>query len=171
MKTEIETERKFIILMPDISKLADFKDYRADAIEQIYLPAEEGRTHRIRSRRTSDGVIYTETEKIRISKSSAIEKEGEITEERFLSLRKEMLYGTAVINKTRHSFEYRGQVFEIDIYPEWKRTAIMEAELPDENASFEVPSEIKIVREVTGDRNYSNAGMARVFPPEDEVYL
>lgn len=171
MKTEIETERKYIIVMPNISELEKFKDYREDEIEQIYLPSEKGRTHRIRARHTALGVVYTETEKIRISNSSSIEKEGEITEERFLALRSEMLAGTAVIKKTRHSFEYRNQVFEIDIYPEWERTAIMEAELPSEDASFEIPTEIRVVREVTGNRDYSNAGMARSFPKEDEIYL
>ena len=167
MKTAIETERKFIIKMPDISELSVMEKYTSDEIEQIYLPSAEGRTHRVRSRRTKDGVVYTETEKIRISAASAIEKEGEISEARFNELRRTILHGTAVIKKTRHTFVYGGQVFEIDIYPQWKSSAIMEAELPSEDTALEIPEVITVIREVTGNKAYSNAAMARSFPPED----
>ena len=167
MKTGIETERKFIIAMPSILELSRMEKYAADEIEQIYLPSVDGRTHRVRSRKTKDGVVYTETEKIRISAASSIEKEGEISEARFCELKATMLPGTSIIKKTRHTFSYGDQVFEIDIYPQWKSTAIMEAELPSEDTALEIPSVITVIREVTGNKAYSNAAMARSFPSED----
>ena len=171
MKTQIETERKYIIKMPDFSLLAKAENYSADDIIQIYLPSESGSTHRIRKRTGEKSVVCTETEKVRIDKTSSIEKEGEISEERFELLSKNILPGTNVINKTRHTFEYRGQVFEIDVYPEWKKTAIMEAEIPSADHRFDMPEFIKVIEEVTGQKEYSNASMSRAFPKEKDVYL
>jgi CYTH domain-containing protein len=42
----------------------------------------------------------------------------------------------------------------------------METELEYRDEEVILPSFIKILREVTGDRSYSNAGMAESFPPE-----
>ena len=43
------------------------------------------------------------------------------------------------------------QYFEIDIYPEWDKQAIMEIELNDEKEAINVPKMIKIIKEVTED--------------------
>lgn len=166
MKTQIETERKFIIKMPDISILEKMEGYTRDAIIQIYLPSAVGGTHRVRSRSSNGRTVYTETEKIRISSASSIEREGEISEARFAELSKNILEGTRPIKKTRHSFSFRGQVFEIDVYPEWERCAVMEAELEDATAPLDIPNEISVISEVTGKKEYSNASMSRLFPPE-----
>ena len=97
---------------------------------------------------------------------SSIEEEGEISAieyEGLLSLIKE---GTRPILKKRHTFVYKQQVFEIDVYPEWQKSAIMETELPSREADPEIPEFIEILREVTGDKSYSNASMSRAFPAE-----
>ena len=78
-----------------------------------------------------------------------------------------ILEGTSPINKTRHTFSYLGQLFEIDIYPQWQHSAIMETELSSREAAVSFPAFIEIIREVTGDKAYSNAGMSRSFPPEE----
>ena len=54
MKTGIETERKYVIKMPEISALQKMKNYSADEIIQIYIPSENGATHRIRKRISGD---------------------------------------------------------------------------------------------------------------------
>lgn len=166
MKSQIETERKYIIKMPDISLLEKMENYRADEILQIYLPSDIGVTRRIRSRRGKEGVVYTETKKIKIGKMSSIEEEGEISEKEFFSLKENILEGSVPIKKVRHTFSYHNQIFEVDIYPQWRGYAIMEAEIPDENAEFSIPGEIIVVEEVTGRREYSNASMSRKFPEE-----
>ena len=62
---------------------------------------------------------------------------------------------------------YGGQLFEIDVYPAWKNTAIMETELDDREREVEIPTFIEIIREVTGYKAYSNASMSKSFPKED----
>ena len=166
MSKNIEIEKKYIILKPIEARLSEMKDYSSSEIEQIYLSSPRGITHRVRSRRFSDKTVFTETTKVKIDKMSAYENEREITEEEFNSLAEHRDEQTRTIKKCRHTFVFCGQLFEIDIYPEWKNTAILETELPDRDTVVKFPDFIKIVADVTGDKRYSNASMSRSFPDE-----
>ena len=55
---------------------------------------------------------------------------------------------------------------EIDVYPEWKSTCIMEIELESEDEVPSLPDFIRVVKEVTADRRFSNHSMSKSFPEE-----
>lgn len=59
---------------------------------------------------------------------------------------------------------YKNQLFEIDIYPFWNDRAVMELELSDEEQSIVFPENIEIIKEVTDDKRYTNASIARSIP-------
>lgn len=162
----LEIERKYVILMPDVRALEKYPDYIATDIIQTYLQSAPGITHRVRKRTYPHGTVYTETKKVRVDKISAEEKERELSEEEYLELLKQSDTGRVPIVKTRHSFSYLGQLFEIDVYPRWKQSCILETELKSEDTEVEFPPELKIIAEVSGDKRFSNAGMAREFPKE-----
>ena len=162
----VETERKFIIKMPDFSLLKGMDGFTKSEIEQIYLESQ-GSTRRIRKRVFCDKVLYTETEKIRINSLSAVENEREISENEFSALAVFIRSGSTLIKKTRYTVKSKEVLLEIDVYPQWKDTAIMEIELQDENQEIEIPSFIEVLREVTGNKAYSNSGMSMNFPKED----
>ena len=165
----IEIERKYIIEKPSWGKIALADGYTESHITQIYLNSDPGITHRIRKRCYSDGrVEYTETRKIRIDKISSIEDEREISKEEFLSLASNLRHGSAPLEKIRRTFSYLGNVIEIDEYPEWQRTCIMETELGERDECVELPDFIRIVKEVTGEKQYSNSSMSNRFPDELE---
>ena len=169
MKSEsnLEIERKYIIEKPSIDKMRECGSYTSSDIVQIYLDAEVGVTRRIRSRTYADGVVqYFETEKRRVDKISAIEREGEITKADFDNLSLHIAKGSRPIIKARHTFLYLGQTFEVDVYPQWENTCIMETELASRATEVQMPDFIHIIAEVTGDRRYSNAAMSRSFPEE-----
>lgn len=166
MKTGVEIERKYIIKKPHVDLLSIQNEYTKSEIVQIYITSAEGETHRIRRRDYGDRVQYIETRKIRIDSISVTEIEGEITEERFAELKKKQTEGSSPVLKTRHTFKYKGQIFEIDVYPQWHNTAIMETELESREERAEMPEFIEILKEVTGERIYSNASMSKAFPPE-----
>jgi len=168
-KNSVEIERKYIIAMPDEKLLATLEGYTVSDITQIYLTANSGISRRVRSRRFPDRTEYTETRKRRIDAISADEEEREITADRFGELSREIASGTRPIVKRRHTFLYKAQIFEIDVYPDWTRTAIMETELTDPAARAEIPPFIEVIREVTGDFRYANAGMSRAFPEETAI--
>ena len=163
----IETERKYIIKMPDFKQISTQNHYSKSEILQIYLSGAEGETRRVRRRIFDDKIQYTETRKIRINATSSTEMEREITEEEFSSVSSLALQGYTPIEKTRFTFIYNNQLLEIDVYPNWTKTAILETELDSPDKIVEFPDFIKIIREVTGDKAYSNAGMSRKFPEED----
>lgn len=164
--TGLEIERKFIIKMPDISLMSTRDEYTKSDILQIYITSLPGETHRVRKRAYADNILFFETRKIRIDNISSTEIEGEITEERFNELCKNILDGTLPIVKTRHTFLYDSHTFEIDVYPNWTRTAVMEIELNDREEQVMIPEFISIIKDVTGDKKYSNAAMSRSFPEE-----
>lgn len=166
MDNNIEIEKKYIILKPRADELSVMADYSVSEIVQIYLSSPQGITHRVRSRKFTDRTVFTETTKVRIDKMSAYENEREITESEFESLSERRDKNTRAIKKHRHTFVFSGQLFEIDVYPEWHGTAILETELSDRDAKVEFPDFIKIVADVTGDKRYSNASMSRSFPEE-----
>ena len=166
MATAVEIERKFVIKIPDTELLRLQNGYNSSEIVQIYLKSTAGITRRIRARKFAEKTEYTETVKARIDKMSVNETETVISAERFASLKELIAQGTVPISKVRHSFSFNSHVFEIDVYPEWKNTCIMEIELESRDEEIIFPSFISIVSEVTGDKRYSNAAMSRSFPEE-----
>ncbi len=162
----IEIERKYIIKLPDIDKMKREAGYTVSKITQIYINSPTGITHRVRKREYADKTVYTETRKTRIDKMSVVEDEREISEEEFLAVSKNLKVGTRPVLKTRHTFKSGENVIEIDVYPEWKTTCILETELGDRGEKVAFPDFIEIVKEVTGEFEYSNASMAKSFPTE-----
>ncbi len=168
MKDFIEIERKYIIEKPEKDLIISLPSSEVTSIVQIYLESDIGVTHRIRSRSYESLTRYFETVKKRIDRISAFEDEREISESEFIEKSKEIRRGSKPIIKERIAFPYHEHLIEIDIYPEWKNTAIMEIELKSREETVEIPSFIKIIKEVTGDRKYTNAAMAESFPPEEK---
>ena len=165
-ENKVEIEKKYIISMPDSALLESMPEYTVSDIVQIYLSSQKGITHRVRSRSRLGNTVYTETKKVRIDKMSAFEDEREICREEFEKAALNIAEGTKPIVKKRHTFVYKNQLFEIDVYPQWKSSAIMETELESRDIEVEFPSFIKILSDVTGNRRYSNASMAKSFPEE-----
>ena len=168
MKKGIETERKLIILKPDIAVLRAQPDFTESNITQIYLAAPDGETHRVRMRVKDGKPVYTETVKRRISYMSVIEEERKISAAEYSELSARIARGTHPIVKTRYTFAYHGRIVEIDVYPQWSRHCILEIELASEDEELYIPPFIIPVRDVTGVREYSNASMSVAFPEEDD---
>ncbi len=70
---------------------------------------------------------------------------------------KEMLYGVKVLKKTRYEYEFRGNLFEIDVFE--NGLILVEIELESEEQEFEKPSFLKA--EVTFDKRYLNSEMIK----------
>ena len=166
MPSPIEIERKFVIKIPDIKLLCQLNCYTVSEIRQDYLASSPAVTHRVRMRAYPDRTVYTETKKIRIDRMSVIEEEHEVSAEEYAALIEKKSPEHKTVAKIRHTAEYKGKIFEVDIYPEWKKTCILEVELNSRDEMVEMPPFIRIIKEVTGDKSYSNAGMAQSFPKE-----
>lgn len=162
--TPIETERKFLIRMPEISLLKSIEGVRVRHIEQTYLCREDGKNARVR-RIDEDGKIrYVKTLKERISTLSCYEEEYEIDREQYERefLRADNSKSTVI--KTRYCIPFSEHIIEIDVYPFWNDRAILEVELAGEDEQFSLPSYISVVKEVSEDKRYKNTNLAKDVP-------
>ena len=163
----LEIERKFLIAYPDVQELMGIPSCYRTHIVQTYLLGGPGETARVRSRGIGPNVVYTHTVKRRVSVLTAVEEESEISRAEYLRLLETADPGARPIEKDRYAFRHAGHVFEIDVYPFWTDRAIMEVELTDEEQAITPPKAIRILREVTGDKRYTNASISREIPKDE----
>lgn len=166
----LEIERKFLIEMPDRALLRALPGCRVLSISQTYL-AKEGDC-RARVRRTDCGgiAVYTYTAKKALSAMTRVELERAISREEYKTflLRRDPQRRT--IEKTRFAFPFGGRTVEIDVFPFWTKQAILEIELGSENEEVSLPPFVRLIREVTEDRAYTNAALAAaLFASEEGV--
>lgn len=161
-----EIERKYLIERPKDTVLAMHSVQRWEIL-QIYLRAEPGVTARIRQVTEGTEVRYYYTEKRRISDMTAEEKELEITDVEYLQLFRRVDTALKPIRKCRWRIPYAGHVLEVDVYPFWEKTAVLEIEFEDESESAEIPEWITLLKDVTADHRYKNVSLAREVPGEE----
>ncbi len=171
MPLGIETERRFLIELPDVPGLTVLYGAEVREILQTYLITPEGySSERVRCSVDSFGnAVYTHTRKRRISRESAIEEEEALDENDYRALLCRADPGLRPIKKRRVSFLWNGQCYEIDLYPFFSRTAVLETELASADASLAFPPELVLLREITGIRSLSNHALARSVPSEDSL--
>ncbi len=162
----MEIERKYLIRYPDLKVLEERA--QASDIVQTYLTGGPVKgSERVRKRRYGDRVEYTHTLKQHITDVTRTEDERELSRAEYESLLKRADPERMPIQKKRYCLSYEGRLFEIDVYPFWDDRAVLETELEDEAQQFSFPPELRIIRELSHDRRYTNAAMARSIPRED----
>lgn len=167
MSQKPEIERKYRIAYPDLAALLSLDGARCDEIAQTYLLAPPGVTSRVRRRTLPDGTsIYTHTVKHRRTLLTNDEDEREIPEEEYLTLLQARNPALRTVEKRRVTIPYGGLLLEIDLYPFWQKTAILEIELPSEDTPAPLPPFLTVIDEVTEDVRYKNERLAAEIPEE-----
>ena len=158
MPTPIEIERKFLIKKPNEEFLSRYGSIKLDIV-QTYLKNDNPFVERrIRQRGSNGDFSYFYTEKRKISSLSRFEVERSISQKEYLTLLTE---GISTIRKERYCFFYKNQYFELDVYPDWDDNAILEIELTEENQKIEIPEELTVIEDVTGNPKYLNSNLAK----------
>lgn len=157
----LEIERKWLIVRPDPTVLAAKPGAVESQILQTYLTSPNGLSRRVRARTAGGVTTYTRTTKHRIDAVTADEEEAVITSAEYAALLREADPACRPIEKTRWRIPYAGQTLEIDLYPFWQTQAVLEIELPDADAPVDLPAWLTVLREVTGEKAYTNHNLAR----------
>ena len=158
-QTPLEIERKFLIAMPSATFLAQGQAWE---IVQTYLIPKGGEDNRrVRKSQQGERVVYTCTAKTRVTPLTCIEKEETLTQEEYEAELAHPRPNSAPVHKTRYKIPYGGHTLEIDVYPFWQDTAVLEVELADERETLTLPQEIVVLREVTGVGLYKNTTIAK----------
>ncbi len=158
-----EIERKFLIKRPTAEFLSNAT--QVDITQTYLTEVTSGTERRVRARHSSTGgTAYYLTEKTRFGEGDRLEKERSIGDREYLNLLREADPICKPIHKFRYVWTESGHYFELDVYPEFggsSEFAILEVELPALDAEFEWPEGIESIKEVTSDKEYSNASLAR----------
>lgn len=162
-KMPLEIEKKFLIKMPDLKWIKQNTHCKVAKISQTYLGrAKDGYGNRIRKMTINGVTKFYHTAKKSISDMTRIELEKEITKSEYTgyllkNAKNKTLY------KTRYIIYMNDLKYEIDVYPFWHETAILEIELKDEKQKFEIPEFIDVIGDVTGNIDYSNSSLVRKY--------
>ena len=163
-----EIERKYLIAYPDLEWLESLPNCEKVEIIQTYLRSSREDTQiRIRQRGSDGHYIYYRSEKRQITPVRRVEVEERLSKEDYLRLLTDADPETHPVCKTRYCLAQNNLYFEIDVYPEWKRQAILEIELRSEQEQFEFPEGIHVIREVTGDKRYKNYALSHKMLEEE----
>ena len=158
----LEIERKYLIEYPDLKWLEQAPNCRRVEIIQTYLTAGEGEERRVRQRGVDGHYMYYETVKRVISGLKRVEVERRLSQTDYLRLLMETDPNRRPIRKTRYCLTEASRYYEIDVYPFWSDRAIVEVELADENEAVTLPEKLKVIKEVTEDKNYRNSELAKI---------
>lgn len=165
----MEIERKFLIKYPDLLRLDALPNCSKVDMIQTYLKNQpDGTEARVRQRGQNGNFICYRTEKRRLSDTTRVEVDRRIEIGEYVSFLAEADPDRRPIRKTRYCLTENSRYYEIDIYPEWNKQAILEIELKSEDEEVVMPEGIKVIKEVTSDSAYSNYEMAKRMPSEGD---
>lgn len=158
----LEIERKFLLAAaPDFSR-APLSGAVVSEIEQVYLRSDdEDVTLRVRRRDSGNGISHTRTVKRRIGDGVSEENERRISPSAYLYALEDADPAAEVVRKRRWVLPWQGHYLEIDHLTAPCELWLLEIELTEEGQEVSLPDFLSIAREVTGEPDYSMAGIAR----------
>lgn len=163
-----ESERKYLISMPDLAMLEQLPNCKKVEIIQTYLLSGDDNVElRVRQRGRDGNYIYIKTTKTMVGNGKRIETEQRITKDEYLSLLMNADTTLRQIRKNRYCLAENNLYFEIDVYPFWENQAVLEVQISAPEQPPSLPDYLHILRDVTHDAAYKNRAMARTIPPEE----
>lgn len=157
----LEKEDKFLIKSFDPAALP--VKWNESTIVQDYLVSPTvGEEYRVRARSEGDNASYYYTIKRDVNPGVRTENESIITRREYESLLTLRDPAMATIKKRRICFFWKEQFFEVDLFEgNHQGLVILEAERTDRIPKLELPPFIEILRNVTNEKQYSNAQLAK----------
>ena len=164
----METKRKYLIARPDPAMLDSRPNCQRVEITQAYLRSEiPGETIRIRQRGRDGSYVYFKTRKRNVD-GRRIEMEERLTRHEFRDLMMQADPAYRTIRKDRWCLSENGLYYNIDLYPQWDDRALLEVELYSAGDEVRFPEGIDVIREVTGEKEFTNPYIARNLQEEPE---
>jgi len=130
-------------------------------ITQTYLVADPDCEVRLRRRDWGGEVVNVHKTKKRISATEVLETERQVTNALYESLLQQADPYRATIHKTRRSFIWKGQYFEIDSFHEpVDNLVLLETKGVAQTEDVNFPPFLKVIEDVTGNPQYYNYNIA-----------
>ena len=152
----IEEERKYIVEVT-----GELPESIISEITQTYLVAEPGCEVRLRKRGWQGKYVYVHTTKTPVSETECVQTERQISNNLYTSLLQQADPYRQTIQKTRHSFIWKGQYFELDTFSHpLQGLRILETKGVASDESVKFPPFIRVVEDITGNKRYYNYNIA-----------
>lgn len=159
----METRRKYLIAYPDEKELEGRPNCQSVDILQAYLRSEiPGEMIRIRQRGRDGNYLYYKTRKRITESGKRIETEERLSKNEYLELLMQADPEYRPIRKRRYCLSEKGLYYKIDLFPQWHDQALMEIELYDGEENVTIPEGIRVIREVTGEIEFTNPYLAKI---------
>lgn len=166
----LEIERKWLLAAAPSPAALSRLGATSVTIEQVYLASgSTGASRRIRWLREAEGEAFVLTEKSGHG-ATRRERESAIDRAAYTSLLGEADPGRRPIRKVRHRIPHGSHTIELDVFTDPPDLVVMEVEVGTaDEAIAPWPRSIAslVVREVTDERSYENAELARIEPGPD----
>ena len=152
----IEDERTYIVELT-----GQLPESIESEITQTYLVADPDCEIRLRRRDWGGEVVNVHKTKKRISATEVLETERQVTNALYESLLQQADPYRATIRKTRRSFIWRGQFFQIDTFHEpINNLVLLETKGVAQQECVNFPPFIRVIEDVTGNSQYYNYNIA-----------
>ncbi len=161
-----EIERKFLIEYPDVAWLEAQPNCHRVEIIQTYLTSEDGLDRRVRQRGENGTFLYYEMTKREMPDGKTVELSRRISDREYVNLLLNADMDRRQLRKTRFCMTYGRQSLKIDIYPFWRKQAMVQLHMRSADEPVDLPPELKLIREVTGEKAYKNSSLAMQVPEE-----
>ena len=130
-------------------------------ITQTYLVCDPDCEVRLRRRSWDGEFVNVHKTKKRVSPSEVLETERQVSNALYESLLQQADPYRSTIRKTRRSFIWKGQYFEIDIFHEPVNDLILlQTKGVEQQETVNFPPFIKVIKDVTGNSQYYNYNIA-----------
>ena len=158
-----ETYRKYLIEVDDglLERVRSEANYSTSHIIQHYLRSDGGYERRIRMRERDDGIMYIYTEANYISGNERVKVDRVLTERQYKDFFHQIDPELNVIDKTRYSFIHDKLFYKLDVFNFDTSRGILSVDQPADGHDVVLPDYIKVIKEVTDDKNYKNYYLAK----------
>ena len=152
----IEEERVYLVELT-----GELPECVESEITQTYLVADPGVEVRLRRRCWGGEVVNVHKTKKRVSRTEYLETERQVSNALYESLLQQADPYRSTIRKTRRSFIWKGQYFEIDFFHEpVDNLMVLQTKGVAEQESVNFPPFIKVLQDITGNKQYYNYNIA-----------
>ncbi|MBQ5971509.1 MAG: AAA family ATPase [Prevotella sp.] len=157
LPSQIEEERKYIVRL-----IGDIPECTTSEITQTYLVADPDSEVRLRKRVWNNGKpVYLLNSKKKVSEHEQIETEQQVNSNLYITMMQQADPYRRTIEKTRRSFIWKGQFFELDTYKVPEGLMILETKGVIANEEVKIPPFLEAVEDITGRKEYYNYNLAK----------
>lgn len=158
----VEKFYKYLVEVDEdmLSKIKAEQNYTNIHIEQYYLTSSNGIERRIRKRIRNGSELYSYSEAKYLSTNERIKSDKVLSSRQYYDYSPEIDKNLKPINKERYSFIKDSLFYKLDVFDFDTTKGILSAQV-GEGDTVELPSYVKLIKDVTNDTNYKNYYLAQ----------